>query len=126
MFSRQNCKNVKLYSSTGREGLYYFGTLRIPHFLDNRLRNRGEVVILTFRPRSTPRNILGTHLCSVFLFTVCRILSECNFTDFAPKKYYAICKILFLTAQKNRQNSFLECPDHHRFACAQNGNMWTE
>jgi hypothetical protein len=36
---------------------------RIPHFLDNRLTDGGEVVSLTRRPLFTPRKIPGTHLC---------------------------------------------------------------
>jgi hypothetical protein len=35
--------------------------LRLPHFLDNRLTDGGEVVRLTRRPPFTPRNIPGTH-----------------------------------------------------------------
>jgi hypothetical protein len=38
----------------------------IPHFLDNRLSDGGEVVSLTRRPPFPlfPKNIPGTHLCS--------------------------------------------------------------
>jgi hypothetical protein len=42
-------------------------TLRLPHFLDNRLTHGGEVVSLTRRPAAlyphTPRKIPGTHFC---------------------------------------------------------------
>jgi hypothetical protein len=35
---------------TGREGLYVCETSRLPHFLDHRLTDGGEVVRLTRRP----------------------------------------------------------------------------
>jgi hypothetical protein len=35
----------------------------MPHFLDNRLTDGGEVVCITRRPLFTPRMILDTHLC---------------------------------------------------------------
>jgi hypothetical protein len=38
-------------------------TSRLPHFLDSRLVDGGEVVSLTRRPPFTPRKIPGTHLC---------------------------------------------------------------
>jgi hypothetical protein len=38
-------------------------TSRIPHFLDNRLTDGGEVVSLTRRPHVIPRKIPGTHFC---------------------------------------------------------------
>jgi hypothetical protein len=38
-------------------------TSRLPHFLDNRLTEGGEVVSLTRRPPFTPRKIPGTHFC---------------------------------------------------------------
>jgi hypothetical protein len=34
---------------------------RVPHFLDNRLTDGGEIVRLTRRPPFTPRKIPGTH-----------------------------------------------------------------
>jgi hypothetical protein len=41
--------------------------LRIPHCLDNRLTDGGDVVNLTYRPHSTPRkhyfSASGTHFC---------------------------------------------------------------
>jgi hypothetical protein len=48
---------------TGREGPYGSETSRLPHFLDNRLTDSGEVVSLTRRPPFTPRKIPGTHFC---------------------------------------------------------------
>jgi hypothetical protein len=36
---------------------------RLPHFLDNRLSDGGEVVSLTRRPLVTARKISGTHFC---------------------------------------------------------------
>jgi hypothetical protein len=40
---------------TGREGLQAYAMLRIPHFLDNRLRDGGEVISLTRRQHFTPQ-----------------------------------------------------------------------
>jgi hypothetical protein len=40
---------------TGRRGLYGCETSRIPHFLDNRFTEGGEVVRLTRRPRLIPQ-----------------------------------------------------------------------
>jgi hypothetical protein len=37
--------------------------VRIPHFLENRLTEDGEVVSLMRRPLFTPRKIPGTHFC---------------------------------------------------------------
>jgi hypothetical protein len=48
---------------TGREGPSGFETSRLPHFLDNRLTDSGEVVSPTRRPPFTPRKIPGTHFC---------------------------------------------------------------
>jgi hypothetical protein len=36
---------------------------RLPHSLDSRLADVGEVVSLTRRPPFTPRKIPGTHFC---------------------------------------------------------------
>jgi hypothetical protein len=38
-------------------------TARLPHFLENRHTDGGEVVSLTRRPAFTPRKIPGTHFC---------------------------------------------------------------
>jgi hypothetical protein len=38
-----------------------FETSRLPHFLDSRLRDGGEVVSLMRRPPFTPNKIPGTH-----------------------------------------------------------------
>jgi hypothetical protein len=47
-------KKSKAIPLTGREGPYGFETSRIPHFLDNRLTDDGEVVSLRRRPPFTP------------------------------------------------------------------------
>jgi hypothetical protein len=54
---------VKAIPVTGREGIMGCETLRLPHFLDNRLTDGGEVVSLTHRPPFTPRKIPDTHFC---------------------------------------------------------------
>jgi hypothetical protein len=38
-----------------------FVTLRVPHYLDNRLKDGGKVISVTRRPPFTPRKIPGTH-----------------------------------------------------------------
>jgi hypothetical protein len=48
---------------TGREGPQGCETSGLPHFLDNQLKDDGEVVSLTCRPSFTPRKIPGTHFC---------------------------------------------------------------
>jgi hypothetical protein len=48
---------------TGRRGTYGCATSRLPHFLDNRLTEGGEVVSLTHLPPFTPRKIPNTHCC---------------------------------------------------------------
>jgi hypothetical protein len=48
---------------TGREGPWGCEMSRLPHFLDNRLTDGGEVVSLTRQLPFTPRKIPGTHLC---------------------------------------------------------------
>jgi hypothetical protein len=53
----------KAITATGREGPSGCETSRIPHFLDNLLKDGGEVVRLTRRPPFTPRKIRGTHFC---------------------------------------------------------------
>jgi hypothetical protein len=54
------CKDVLV---TDRGGPLDCETLRLPHFLDNRLTDDGEVVSLTRRPSFTPGKIPGTHFC---------------------------------------------------------------
>jgi hypothetical protein len=46
-----------------RQSYPYNRPSRLPHFLDNRLTDVGEVVSLTPRPPFTPRKIPGTHFC---------------------------------------------------------------
>jgi hypothetical protein len=48
---------------TGRGGPLCCETSRLPHFLDNRLTDGGEVVSLTRRPPFNPWRIPGTHFC---------------------------------------------------------------
>jgi hypothetical protein len=48
---------------TGRAGPLGCETSRLPHFLDNRLTDGGEVVSLTNSPLFTPRKIPGAHFC---------------------------------------------------------------
>jgi hypothetical protein len=48
---------------TGREGPEDCETSRLPHFLDNRFTDRGEVVSLKRRPPFTPGKIPGAHFC---------------------------------------------------------------
>jgi hypothetical protein len=48
---------------TVRGGPYVCETSVLPHFLDSRLTNSGEVVSLAHRPPFTPRKIPGTHFC---------------------------------------------------------------
>jgi hypothetical protein len=56
-------KKAKVISVTGREGPQGCETSRLPHFLDSRLTDGGEVVSLTRRPPFTPRKVPGTHFC---------------------------------------------------------------
>jgi hypothetical protein len=46
---------------TGRGDPYGCETSRLPHFLENRLTDGGQVVSLTRRQPFTPRKIPGTH-----------------------------------------------------------------
>jgi hypothetical protein len=54
---------AKAIPVAGREGPYGCETSRIPHLLDNRLTDGGEVVSPTHWPPCTPRKIPGTHFC---------------------------------------------------------------
>jgi hypothetical protein len=47
---------------TGHEGLWDCETSRLPHFLDSRLTDAGEVLSLMLQP-FTPRKIPGTYFC---------------------------------------------------------------
>jgi hypothetical protein len=51
----------KVVPVTGSGGLWGCEMLTIPHFLNKRLIDGGEVVSLTRRPSITPRKIPGTH-----------------------------------------------------------------
>jgi hypothetical protein len=53
----------KAISITGREGPWGCEMSRLPHFLDNRLTDGGEVVSLTHWPPFTPRKMPGTNFC---------------------------------------------------------------
>jgi hypothetical protein len=53
----------KAINVTGRGGQYGCERSRLPHFLDDRLTDGGEVVSLTRRPPFTLRKIPGTHFC---------------------------------------------------------------
>jgi hypothetical protein len=48
---------------TGRSGPWVYETLRLPHFLENRLTDGGEIVSLTRQRPFTPKNIPSTHFC---------------------------------------------------------------
>jgi hypothetical protein len=48
---------------TGCEGPEGCETSRLPHFLDNRLTDVGDVIRLTRRQPFTPRKMPVTHLC---------------------------------------------------------------
>jgi hypothetical protein len=56
-------KKGKAIPVTGLEGPQGCETSRLPHFLDDRLTDGGEVVSLMRRLPSTPRKIRGTHFC---------------------------------------------------------------
>jgi hypothetical protein len=54
------CGSIKV---TGRGSPKGSETSRLPHFLDNRLKDGDEIVNLTRRPLFTLRKIPGTHFC---------------------------------------------------------------
>jgi hypothetical protein len=56
--------NGKAIPVTSRGGPQACEMSRIPHFVDSRLTDGGEVVSLTRRPPFTPRKIPRTHFCS--------------------------------------------------------------
>jgi hypothetical protein len=56
-------KDGKAAPATSREGPQGRETSRLPHFLDNRLTDGGNVVSLTRRPPLTSRKIPGAHFC---------------------------------------------------------------
>jgi hypothetical protein len=56
-------KKGKAILVTGHEGPYGCEISRLPHFLDKRLTDGGEVFSLTCRLPFTPRKIPGTHFC---------------------------------------------------------------
>jgi hypothetical protein len=64
----KSCKRLfsllkKAIPVPGRGGPWGCETSRLPHFLDNRLTDGGEVVSPTHRPPFTPRKIPGTRFC---------------------------------------------------------------
>jgi hypothetical protein len=56
-------KKGKAVPVTGHGGPQGCETLRLPHFLGNRLTDGGEVASLMCRLPFTSRKILGTHFC---------------------------------------------------------------
>jgi hypothetical protein len=59
----KNVKKSKAIPVTDRGSPQGCETSRLPHFLDNRLTDGGEVVSLTRRPPLPPMKIPGTHFC---------------------------------------------------------------
>jgi hypothetical protein len=53
-------KAIPVTCHAGPEG---YDTSRLPHFLDNRLTDEGEIVTLRRQPLFTPKKISGTHFC---------------------------------------------------------------
>jgi hypothetical protein len=72
--TRLDCAGARKESEaipvTGRGGLYDYAILRIPHCLDNSLRDGGKVDSLTQRPRSIP------HIGSLFLSLILSLLNK--------------------------------------------------
>jgi hypothetical protein len=63
LFKIKQKEKGKALPATGRGGPLSCGTSRLPHFLDNRLTDGGEVVSLTRWPPFTTSKIPGTHFC---------------------------------------------------------------
>jgi hypothetical protein len=61
--SYSNKVKSKAISVTGRRGPKDCEKSRLPHFLDNRLTDDGEIVSLTRRPPFTIRKKSDTHFC---------------------------------------------------------------
>jgi hypothetical protein len=61
--SHHKARWKRSYGKAIRGGPQGCETSRLPHFLDNRLTNGGEVVSLTLRPPFTLKKIPGTHFC---------------------------------------------------------------
>jgi hypothetical protein len=59
----QKDKKRKAIPVTDRRDPYGCETSKLPHFLDNRLTDGGEVFSLMHWPPLTPRKIPGTHFC---------------------------------------------------------------
>jgi hypothetical protein len=53
--SQRKSKKSKAIPVAGHEGPQSCETLRVPHYLDNRLKDGGKAVSLTRRPRFTPQ-----------------------------------------------------------------------
>jgi hypothetical protein len=91
---------------TGLRGPQGCERSRLPHFLDNRLTDGGEVVILTCRPPFTPKKISGTHLCQRLSRlqghnTAGRIRLIENFSDLIGNRTHELpgCSIVPVTDQ---------------------------
>jgi hypothetical protein len=56
-------KKGKAIPVAGRESPWGCETSRLPHFLDSRLTDGGEVISPKRRPPFTSRKIPGTHFC---------------------------------------------------------------
>jgi hypothetical protein len=65
IFNLGGKKKGKAISVRGLGGPSGWETSRLPHFLDNRITDGGEVVSLMSWPPFTPRKIPGTHFCSI-------------------------------------------------------------
>jgi hypothetical protein len=63
LFQMCTVKKGKAIPVTSNEGPKGCEMLKLPHFLDDRPMDGGEVVSLTHRLPFTPRKIPGTHFC---------------------------------------------------------------